>query len=693
MALSTRYGDSNGAFGLYDNVTTELISTVAPRGSVSYVTGLANTLVVTAELVPGVNAEVLFGPHGQRFDVNMLLDGNVTIAGVDVAGIEISGDGIVINVAGEEQWYPANDLSDLNQLLVDRGYSETSAEAFTASIEQMFEKISDIDDYIDQFLDDAGRLISAVGAILLPTGYNNDGMPTGHALYEIPWSVNGTGDQVGTADNNVYFIPYGYFTEEVLQLGGVLTIFDQDAGGISSDRLVLEEFTPDQVTFVRNGHDLVLLLEGGGSVVVNNYFVVANGGSESAIEEIVFADNTIYGPEDILDHLIGEVTIAGTVDDDSIVGTSGDDFIDAGNGDDVISSGKGDDIILAGDGDDTLIGERGNKTAYGGTGNDTLISLDSSTFFGEDGDDLLIGNLSKGGDNTFSGGAGADIFHFANASNREAHQIITDFEVGVDSLILGSTWLSNLDLASLPDDMSISENANGDLVIHFAGADASGEQIHTITLTGVSANTFFGTTASEGIDGTEGNDTIDMNYVDVDGQSVSDQPNVIYGYGGDDVIISGTGADLIYGGAGDDTIVLERGNKTIYGEDGNDTLNSRDGSVMDGGNGDDVLLAHLGKGGDNIMTGGEGADTFIFDFAVNKVADQIITDFEVGTDTLIIHGVEISTLDYTDLPVGFEVSENDSGDLVVAFAGDSSSGELLHSVTLEDVSQMDFYGV
>lgn len=104
---------------------------------------------------------------------------------------------------------------------------------------------------------------------------------------------------------------------------------------------------------------------------------VANGGN---------GDDTIYGAD-------GADTIRGQQDDDVIFGEGGDDTIDGGSGDDQVSGG---------DGQDTL---------YGGIlGQDTLTG-------GNDADAFILYS-----DETVSGAANADV--------------ITDFQVGVDRLVL-----------------------------------------------------------------------------------------------------------------------------------------------------------------------------------------------------------------------------------------------------------------
>ncbi|MEM9447522.1 MAG: cadherin domain-containing protein [Cyanobacteria bacterium P01_E01_bin.6] len=140
----------------------------------------------------------------------------------------------------------------------------------------------------------------------------------------------------------------------------------------------------------------------------------------------------------------------------------------------------------------------------------------------------------------------------------------------------------------------------------------------------------------------------------------------IQGRGGDDFIVGNAGDDCLLGNAGDDEIFGRRGNDEIDGGVGNDRLNGdRGNDTIDGGNGDDFVKGGAGRdiltggsgddelrgngkrdeidggaGNDLIvggfrrdtLTGGAGADTFVYRRTQDR--NDIITDFEVGTDIL-----------------------------------------------------------
>jgi Ca2+-binding RTX toxin-like protein len=135
------------------------------------------------------------------------------------------------------------------------------------------------------------------------------------------------------------------------------------------------------------------------------------------------------------------------------LGTSGNDTFNGTAANDVFDGLGGNDIIRGQDGDDTLNGGDGNDVLDGGTGRDTLN--------GEKGDDVLTG--------------GADTDWFWLASTGTGHDIVTDFENGLDKVRI--TGIAGVDDFS---DLAVSDNGAGGAVITLP--DGS-----TLTLEGVAA--------------------------------------------------------------------------------------------------------------------------------------------------------------------------------------------------------------
>lgn len=118
------------------------------------------------------------------------------------------------------------------------------------------------------------------------------------------------------------------------------------------------------------------------------------------------------------------------------------------------------------------------------------------------------------------------------------------------------------------------------------------------------------------VDGTDGNDLIDANYVDKDGDRVDRGDAILPGHSGNmDHIRAGRGNDTVYAGAGDDTVEGGEGNDVIHGEAGNDKLYGDAGNdQIHGGEGNDSLFGGdgndtlRGDGGNDLLEGGAGND-------------------------------------------------------------------------------------
>lgn len=186
-------------------------------------------------------------------------------------------------------------------------------------------------------------------------------------------------------------------------------VIDDWADPNSTDVLELGVgIAPSTVSVERGAEDFwdILLNFGtGDSITIKGGFFYPN----SVIEEIRFADNTVWTMNDVRQAHLDQVS------------TSGSDTIDGFNFDDIIHAKGGGDTIYANGGNDTLRGEDGDDVMFGGDGDDIIV--------GGPGDDFMLGE------------AGADIFVF---NDNDGEDWIDDFEVGVDKIDLrGVAGLSN----------------------------------------------------------------------------------------------------------------------------------------------------------------------------------------------------------------------------------------------------------
>ena len=278
------------------------------------------------------------------------------------------------------------------------------------------------------------------------------------------------------------------------------------------------------------------------------------------------------------------------------------DNIEGSAGDDLLSGTPGDDVIVGLGGNDTLIGGGGRDLMDGGEGNDLIQGQGSAdTLIGGDGDDVL--EPGRGASDLLTGGSGADTFRFEDNFGTDT---ITDFETGADVLDL-----SALSLIGGFSALTITDGAGGAVVDTTQGL---------IVLQGVAAADLSEADFifPDNIEGTAGDDLL----------SGTSGDDVIAGLGGNDTLIGGGGRDLMDGGEGNDL---------IQGQGSADTLI--------GGDGDDVL--EPGRGASDLMTGGIGADAFVFE---DNIGTDTITDFETGTDLIDLVALAL-TGGFSDLTI------------------------------------------
>lgn len=316
-------------------------------------------------------------------------------------------------------------------------------------------------------------------------------------------------------------------------------------------------------------------------------------------------DDEIFGGEgdDVIHGGAGDDRIHGGPGDDSLFGGEGDDVIWGDEGNDYIEGGPGNDMLKGGEGDDTLIAGEGDNVLYGGPGNDTLISgPGNNALIGGDDRDLLIPSAGDYVD----GGSGGDDWDTIDLSNIGPYRI-----AGLEPDADGNGW-------------------NGSVILLDADGEPTGETIYFEDIEEFIYGDDYkgggpddpgdpgpGTGPDGTVEGTDGDDIIDVNYTgDPDGDMVdagdailpghTGDDDLIMAYGGDDTVFAGEGNDTIYAGEGDDWVDGGPGDDVIYGEQGDDTLIGGDGDDwIHGGPGDDTIF---GDDGDDFLHGGTGDD-------------------------------------------------------------------------------------
>lgn len=431
----------------------------------------------------------------------------------------------------------------------------------------------------------------------------------------------------------------------------------------NNDQLVFGDINPADVSLVRNGNDVRLVIAesapgagDGGSVLLKDTLANYYG---QGVDKIVFADGTAWSRADMSAHVS---YIGGTSGNETITGTAGSDDIRAGLGDDLLVGQAGNDsyAYMLGDGNDVI-----NEVATG-TDVDTLVlsGLDQADVRFErpfaDLTDVVIRVLSTGQtirlDNQFDQEGGVEKIHFQDGSILGGNDwsldavllgLVTIYGTAGNDTIYGSTT-SNDTLDSGAGNDWLAGEEGSDTYIYAAGyghdfvnEKATGTDTDVLVLRGLNqADVSIERPSSDmtdiviRINATGETFTLDNQFDQEDGVE-----KIVFAdgssLGGNDWSLDGALANLatITGTAGGETIAGTSAADKIFGGGGADTLT--------GGLGSDTFIFKSGFGLDKItdFTAGAGSDDVI------QLADEVFADFasvlaaaaQVGTDTVITH--------------------------------------------------------
>ncbi|OUM04565.1 calcium-binding protein, partial [Pseudomonas syringae] len=363
------------------------------------------------------------------------------------------------------------------------------------------------------------------------------------------------------------------------------------------DVIRLEGLNLSDISLRRESNDLIIQIkETGDALRVSSHFSPSSSYYNYAIDQLQFADGTVWGVDQIKASLL-----TGGEFNDTLTGYDTDDTLQGVAGNDTLYGGLGNDTLLGGAGRDTLYGEDGDDTLLGGTDNDSLT--------GGNGNDVLDGGA---GNDTLEGGKGSDTYIFAKGSGSDS----------IDNLTYNDTTLNKLDVVRLDGlnsgDVSLRRESD-DLIVqilqtgealrirsHFSAESSNWS--YAIDQLQFADGTVWDRAqiTSALLDGTGGNDTL----------TGYDTADTLSGQAGNDTLNGRNGNDLLEGGDGKDTLYGEGGDDTLSGGAGADTLSGGEGSdVLDGGTGSDSLEG--GKGSDTyIFRKGSGQDT-VYNYAYN----------------------------------------------------------------------------
>jgi Ca2+-binding RTX toxin-like protein len=276
----------------------------------------------------------------------------------------------------------------------------------------------------------------------------------------------------------------------------------------------------------------------------------------------------------------GNDTIHGTPFIDIIFGGNGNDRIYGNDGMDFLFGGNGNDYLSGGRGHDILSGGHGHDWLDGGTGNDRL--------YGGAGSDKMIGGS---GNDVLFGGADADKFYFDPSNKSEGHDRIGDFAVGSDKISLNAAdiLIGDPDIITKSGDPSLLDATDFDADSSWDVRASRDGDVLIVHPTG----------------------TIELDKVKFSAATDSfaellpalELTGVVAGDAGNNDLSGGNGDQALFGLAGDDR--------------------------LEGGKGDDALV------------GGAGADRFLFNPARLGEGKDVILDFELGTDFIVLNVADV----------------------------------------------------
>ena len=418
-----------------------------------------------------------------------------------------------------------------------------------------------------------------------------------------------------------------------------------------------------------------------------NNWVTFEDGSRSFFDILNFEKLSVVGSD-------GDDTLGGGDGNDILSGGDGNDTLRGEDGNDLLLGGKDSDTMLGGDDNDVLVGGIGGDTLDGGSGKDIASYADTSvgvlvdlvntgfnTGFaagdsyisievivgsgyvddirgdagnnqleGRNGDDFITG---RGGDDDLRGGNGNDVIVGGTGGDRifggagsdtasyidSASGLVVDlFSFGLNTGIAAGDVYSGVENSvgsSSNDDMRGNNDAN-----RIEGRDGSD------FLFGRGGNdTMFGGNGNDNLRGGSGGDILNggvgtdsANYIDSAGVRADLQNAAVNnGIAAGDTYVS---VENLFGSNGGDDLRGDGGANRLIGRDGNDFLTGRDGNdELFGGNGDDVLR---GGNGTDTLTGNAGDDVFRFDTTTEGV--DVIRDFQINRDTIVLNDAGFSSL-------------------------------------------------
>lgn len=395
-------------------------------------------------------------------------------------------------------------------------------------------------------------------------------------------------------------------TDNVSLVGGE-GIDTLDLSGIYSSG---SDFSDFEVIIAGSGNDTFDSSEYSGRSLINggdgdDYFVYTDEGMPA-----IDGDSGL----DILDFSAISTGLDFSVDSDDDIANI-EKFI-GGSGDDTLTSSS--TYLIGGDGADTIVGGNLDQFILGGQdGSDLLV--------GGAGDDTIdggaVGSTSYFGDDTMTGGEGADVFHF-DFSAQTNH-----IQTGMNMVTIGGYFTSGPTGAYIPTDFSTTFSISSTTT----AVNVYDHGVYSITDFTVGEDILVLTDRSGANEINNGNTDVFPAISVVDG-----------GLGGDLVINVGGNLQISLDGIGDGSLLnfsdlIAEGIASI-GTSFSTPSSNTDGYFLDGGEGNDLIVGAKGDGGDTLL-GGEGDDT------IQGISKDASIDGGAGDDELYFVGGRVDYIE------------------------------------------------
>jgi Ca2+-binding RTX toxin-like protein len=464
--------------------------------------------------------------------------------------------------------------------------------------------------------------------------------------FEAPDTIEaGLGDDLlsGAGGNDSYVYSRG---------DGNDTILEASLDG-NKDRLVLSNINPSDVTLVRNGNDITVVVRDSAPDAGDDGSILLKGAFEDwfghGVDEIVFGDGTTWSRSEFQLMLL---SAAGTPGNDQITATNGNDTIIGGKGNDTLKGGNGNDayVYSRGDGDDIL-----EEGSLDGTG-DLLVLTDidpSEVSLVRNGTDLtVVVHESAPG-----AGDGGSILMLDCLS--------TWFDHGVDGVIFadGTQWSREELRVRL---LAQASTAGNDSIIGFNDKDVITGGGGNDSLAGGRADDTFIYERGDGSDTIQedelhsGIDTLVLKGISVSDVTLSTNQQHITLTIAETALGAGNGGTIVMNNSfnvgsvqgvervvfNDGTVWTEGALKTLLTSGGSNVGNdefsgNNAANTLTGGKGNDVLV---GQGGDDtyVYTRGDGNDTIVEGAGGGSVDKLILTNINSNKVTLSHTGDDVT---------------------------------------------------